>query len=182
MSAGKIAAQSFQAAQRLFAAAENNGELAALLETWQAAGTCTRTRVALSSFVFDRACRELPGALMIDEGVTEVEPGSVTCFATHPLDERRLPRILRHKRVPVLNAPVEHISNPAREAEMDQHRPSADGINGAQVSSVGWAEVVGSMPASGLAHAATSPGHSSPGDRGPWGGRVHSPLSPPTIS
>ena len=38
MSAGKIAAQSFQAAQRLFAAAESNDELAVLLEAWQSAG------------------------------------------------------------------------------------------------------------------------------------------------
>lgn len=138
MSAGKIAAQSFQAAQRLFAAAMKDSDLAALLERWQTQGTCTRTRIALSPAVFERACRELPGTLMIDEGVTEVEPGSATIFATAPLIE--LPRILRHKRVPVLNAPVVHVSTPGREAEMDQHRsPSGD------------AEVAGSMPATPMA-------------------------------
>lgn len=167
MSAGKIAAQSFQAAQRLFAVAEDDGNLAALLSQWQQQGTCTRTRIALSPTVFERACRELPGALMIDEGVTEVEPGSATCFATYPLDENDLPQVLSHKRIPVLNAVVNHTSfrrpadvaqwqssgfnspsvegsnpsvcvPPAREAEMDQHRQPT-----------GNAEVAGSMPASG---------------------------------
>lgn len=141
MSAGKIAAQSFQAAQRLFASAEVDPNLADLLERWKAGGTCTKTRIALSSAVFERACRELPGVLMVDEGVTEVEPDSPTCYATFPLNETEVPRILRHKRIPVLNAAVQHISTvrPAREAEMDQHR-----------SPSGVAEVAGSRPAASL--------------------------------
>ncbi len=147
MSAGKIAAQSFQAAQRLFLASEDDGNLSSLLAQWQARGTCTRTRIALSPAVFERACRDLPGALMIDEGVTEVEPGSATCFATYPIDENDLPRILRHKRVPVLNAPVVHVSQPAREAEMDQHRQSSD-----------EAEVAGSRPAASMAQRPPRPG------------------------
>ena len=141
MSAGKIAAQSFQAAQRLFLASREDLDLESLLDRWQRAGTRTCTRVALSQAVFDRACRELPGVTMIDEGMNEVDPGTATCFATVPLsDDSELPRILRHKRVPVLNAEVNHVSTvrPAREAEMDQHRSSLD-----------VAEVVGSRPTSG---------------------------------
>lgn len=110
MSAGKLAAQSFQAAQRLFTAAKEDADLASLLDQWQKQGTCTRTRIALSPAVFERACRELSGVVMVDEGVTEVEPGSTTCFASYPLDENDLPRILRHKRVPVLNSPITHTS------------------------------------------------------------------------
>lgn len=113
MSAGKIAAQSFQAAQRLFAAAIVDTDLASLLERWQRAGTTTRVRIALSPMVFGRACRELAGVVMIDEGMNEVEPDSATCFATWPI-EGDLPRILRHKRMPVLNAPVVHTSIPGR--------------------------------------------------------------------
>lgn len=165
MSAGKIAAQSFQAAQRLFAAAADDADLADLLQRWQKAGTCTKTRIALSPAVFDRACRELPGVIMVDEGMTEVDPGSATCFATYPLDEaEELPRMLRHKRMPVLNASVTHISadiaqrksggiySPtvegstpsvcvaphARVAQPLEHRPSG-------------AEDAGSNPAAGLA-------------------------------
>lgn len=164
MSVGKVAAQSFQAAQRLFLAAREDSELGTLLELWQDAGTRTCTRIALSQAVFDRACRELPGAVMIDEGMNEVDPSTPTCFATVPLpDGQELPRILRHKRMPVLNAEVNHVSSrrslvakqpelypathrfksdrllcsPAREAEMDQHR-----------SPSGVAEVAGSRPAS----------------------------------
>lgn len=162
MSVGKVAAQAFQAAQRLFAAAGKDAELAHLLRQWQEEGTRTCTRIALSQAVFDRACRELSGVLMVDEGMNEVNPDTATCFATAPLVE--LPQILRHKRMPVLNAEVKHESSrrssaveqrdlnpvehrfesdrllvPAREAEMDQHRPEDR------------AEVAGSRPAARLA-------------------------------
>lgn len=166
MSAGKIAAQSFQAAQRLFASARDDAELTVLLERWQTAGTRTCTRIALSQAVFDRACRELPGAIMVDEGMNEVDPYTATCLATAPLpDGSELPRILRHKRMPVLNAEVHHVSDtsrrssavehpalnpvvrgfdshrllvPAREAELAQHRQADLSAN---------AEVAGSNPA-----------------------------------
>lgn len=161
MSAGKIAAQSFQASQRLFAAAAIDAEHAALLERWQWAGTCTRVRIALSAAVFERARRELAGVTMIDEGMNEVGPNSATCFATWPL-EGDLPRMLKHKRIPVLNALIDHGharqgsrryvltaagSNPAvssaREAELAQHHALRS------------AEVAGSKLASGLALEAT---------------------------
>lgn len=120
MSAGKIAAQSFQAAQRLFA----DGRFAVELEAWQRAGTCTRVRIAQTPAVFARACRELPGALMVDEGVTEVAAGAATCFATAPLEDP-LPQILSHKRMPVLNAPVEHSRGRSSEVEQRALYPDA---------------------------------------------------------
>lgn len=187
MSAGKIAAQSFQAAQRLFLQAQNDVGLAELLEQWQAGGTCTRVRIAQTPAVFERACRELPGAMMVDEGMTEVSAGSATCYATAPIEEEALPRILRHKRMPVLNATVTHVSvpessrrssevelrelnplgrrfdsdrllvRPAREAELAQHRSDVDGTPSAQVLAVCRAEVAGSNPAASLAHSGHQP-------------------------
>jgi peptidyl-tRNA hydrolase len=104
MSAGKIAAQCFQAAQRLFARASSPSEreLQGLLSRWQELGTLTICRIAQTPHVFERALAELDGALMVDEGVNEVAPGSPTVFATVPLDVRSAPSILRHKRMPLL--------------------------------------------------------------------------------
>jgi peptidyl-tRNA hydrolase len=105
MSPGKIAAQAFQAAQRLFAAASSgqaDSQLQALA-AWQAQGTRTITRIAETDHIFQRACDELDGVVMIDEGMTEVPPDSATVFATWPLRRGDLPRMLRHKRVPLLD-------------------------------------------------------------------------------
>jgi peptidyl-tRNA hydrolase len=102
MSAGKIAAQSFQAAQRLLDKAGDDPELAEALASWKASGTRTRTKVAPTAHLFERAMRDLVperAAVMIDEGNTEVDPGSATVIATWPMDESELPRILRHKRI-----------------------------------------------------------------------------------
>jgi peptidyl-tRNA hydrolase len=104
MSAGKLAAQAFQACQRLMKEAEHNPELAAKLIEWEQEGTRTCTRLAKTAHLFDRACQELQGATMIDEGLTEVAPGSATCFATWPCRRSELPRMLRHKNIPVLSA------------------------------------------------------------------------------
>jgi peptidyl-tRNA hydrolase len=107
MSAGKLAAQSFQAAQRLLAAAQCDAELAEALDEWEAAGTRTRTKIAPTRHLFERAMRELVGehaVVMIDEGITEVDPGTATVIATWPMDERELPQILRHKRIRTLVA------------------------------------------------------------------------------
>lgn len=155
MSAGKIAAQSFQAAQRLL----DSGQWAAELVRWQREGTCTRVRIAQTPAVFARACRELPGVLMVDEGVTEVEPDSATCFATAPLEDP-LPQILSHKRMPVLNAPVQHSRGRSSEVEQralypdahrfDPGRPLASEAELAQHRDAsGEAEAAGSSPAAG---------------------------------
>jgi peptidyl-tRNA hydrolase len=107
MSAGKIAAQSFQAAQRLLRQAEGDSELAGAIAEWEAEGTRTCTRLAKTQHVFDRLVAEVPGALMVDEGMTEVEPGSATCFASAPVRRSALPRMLRHKAIAVMRVPAE---------------------------------------------------------------------------
>lgn len=105
MSPGKIAAQAFQACQRLYHLAESEPELQRHLDEWERSGTRTCTRIAKTRHLFERAASELPCALMIDEGLTEVEPGSTTCLATWPL-VGELPRMLRHKGIPVMNGPA----------------------------------------------------------------------------
>jgi len=99
MTAGKIASQAFQAAQRLLDAATQDQRLADLLAQWRKEGTCTITRVAQTPAVFERLMREVPGRAMIDEGLTEVAPGSITCYATYPIRRSQQPRAIRHKKV-----------------------------------------------------------------------------------
>jgi peptidyl-tRNA hydrolase len=101
MSTGKIAAQAFQAAQRLFARAQDpdaSPEHAQALAEWLAEGTCTITRVAETDVVFERARQELDCVEMVDEGLTEVQPGSCTMLAVGPIRRSQEPRMLRHKR------------------------------------------------------------------------------------
>lgn len=106
MSPGKIAAQSFQACQRLYRLAESEPELRRRLDEWESAGTRTCTRRAKTAHLFERACRELDCAVMVDEGLTEVAPGSATCLATWPLYPHELSRMLKHKGVAVMNGPA----------------------------------------------------------------------------
>lgn len=106
MSAGKVAAQVFQAAQRLYAAARGAGPAErAALARWESGGTRTITRIAETAHVFARVVAEVPGVVMVDEGLNEVEPGSATVFASWPLAYRQAPRALRHRRCPLLRAP-----------------------------------------------------------------------------
>lgn len=101
MSPGKIAAQTFQACQRLYERARHDPDLRARLELWERAGTKTVIHVAATSHVFQRAAAELPGALMVDEGVNEIAPDSPTIFATAPMSRAEQPKILSHKRIQV---------------------------------------------------------------------------------
>lgn len=130
MSAGKIAAQAFQAAQRLFAAAPAAGPAErAALTRWQSQGTRTITRVAETPHVFERVCAEVPGVVMVDEGLTEVEPDSATIFASWPLVYRNPPRALRHRRCPLLRAPgsagAREPASAAPQPRVGQVRPAA---------------------------------------------------------
>lgn len=109
MSAGKVAAQAFQAAQRLYQAARAEGacpEQLAALARWEREGTRTITRLAETAHVFTRVCEEVPGVVMVDEGLTEVAPDSPTVFASWPIPYARPPRPLRHRRCPLLRQPV----------------------------------------------------------------------------
>lgn len=102
MSAGKIAAQAFQACQRLYRHSQHDPDLADALRQWEAEGTRTCTRLAQTPHVFERICREVDGATMIDEGLTEVQPDSPTVFASVPLRRSQSPAALRHKRCQTL--------------------------------------------------------------------------------
>ncbi len=109
MSAGKMAAQSFQAAQRLLDLEGQDPLLKERLISWRSDGTRTRTKVAPTQHLFDRAMANLvphTAVVMVDEGQTEVAPGTATVIATHPLDENDLPQILRHKRIRTLTHPA----------------------------------------------------------------------------
>lgn len=109
MTAGKVASQAFQVAQRLLRAAEHpdtSPALRAALEQWEAEGTCTICRVAETAHVFDRARAELDAVTMIDEGVYGCPPGSATIIATWPVRRSQAPRALRHKRIRLLTAPA----------------------------------------------------------------------------
>lgn len=106
MSTGKIAAQAFQACQRLYAAAADDPELQDALAEWEAEGTRTCTRLAETQHVFDRLCDEVPGAVMVDEGLNEVEPDTATVFASWPMRRSALPTALRHKRCATMRDPT----------------------------------------------------------------------------
>ena len=105
MSAGKIAAQAFQACQRLYQLATEDPALRAALDQWETEGTRTCTRVAQTAHVFDRLILEVPGTVMIDEGITEVAPDTATCFASWPTRRSQTPKMLRHKRVQTMRDP-----------------------------------------------------------------------------
>ena len=116
MSAGEIAAQAFQAFQRLQALADSgdcSDREQFALEFWKRNGTRTITRIAETSAAFERACRELPGITMVDEGLTEIDPGSATIHATWPLPRHPSPKLCSHKRVPLLQGPpiFDHYGN-----------------------------------------------------------------------
>jgi peptidyl-tRNA hydrolase len=105
MSSGKIVSQTFQVAQRLFRHARDaDPEMKELIQAWEEQGTRTISRIATSEAIFDRVCRELPGVVMCDEGLTEVPPNSNTMFATFPIYRGELPRMLKHRKVPLLTS------------------------------------------------------------------------------
>jgi peptidyl-tRNA hydrolase len=98
MTEGKALAQAFQAAERLHRALDlhTGPELTTdrfrLMEAWRE-HTTTIAREATTQAMFERVCAEVPGVLMVDEGFTEVEPDTPTCFATWPAtpaDEHKL--------------------------------------------------------------------------------------------
>jgi peptidyl-tRNA hydrolase len=93
MSPGKIAAQTFQACQRLL----DRERDADALRCWREQGTKTVVLVAQTPGVFARAQEEIHGETMVDEGMNEVPEGSHTVHASYPTWDS--PRILKHKRL-----------------------------------------------------------------------------------
>jgi len=106
MSSGKMAAQAFQACQRLYRAAMNDVTVMGQvrrhgLVEW-ARHTTTVARVARTPAMWERVKAEVGGVVMVDEGYTEVEPGSETVFASWPLLAADAPKILSNSKVPLL--------------------------------------------------------------------------------
>lgn len=105
MSPGKMAAQAFQACQRLLACeAEDVEDAEALIELvhdWEE-HTTTIARVAKTTNMFDRVCKEVPGIVMIDEGFTEVDPDTPTLFASWPAPKNEEHKLLSNAKVQLL--------------------------------------------------------------------------------
>lgn len=108
MSPGKIAAQTFQACQRLYKALEDELESEVAIAphgdamlAWSEF-TTTIVRIAKTPKMWERVKDEVAGVVMVDEGFTEVEPGSETVFASWPLLLADRPAILKNNKVPLL--------------------------------------------------------------------------------
>lgn len=102
MSPGKMAAQAFQVCQRIFIARHFLGYPGrARFEQWER-HTTTIARYAKTSAMWERVKAEVDGVIMVDEGYTEVEPGSETVFASWPLLLADVPKILSNSKVPLL--------------------------------------------------------------------------------
>jgi peptidyl-tRNA hydrolase len=108
MSPGKMTAQAFQLAERLFRAADSyDVPMGERVDHLQRVGawrkhTTTITRVAKTPTMWERVKAEVEGVVMVDEGYTEVEPGSETCFASWPMLVGDAPKILSNAKVPLL--------------------------------------------------------------------------------
>lgn len=102
MSEGKAAAQAFQGCLALYRLAEQEAGLGALLADWERQGWRTVVRQAETQGVFERLCTEVDGVVLRDEGLTEVEDGAIVAFVSFPHRRGDSPKMLSHKRVPLL--------------------------------------------------------------------------------
>lgn len=102
MSTGKMATQAFQGCLALYRLAEEDSELTSQLDAWEAQGWRTVVRVAETEGVFARVLAEADGVVLRDEGLTEVQDGAATAFVSFPHRRGQTPKMLAHKRVPLL--------------------------------------------------------------------------------
>jgi peptidyl-tRNA hydrolase len=107
MSSGKMAAQAFQACERLFDEmhAEGLEGMRERMYAWKE-HTTTIARVAKTASMFDRVCAEVPGVVMVDEGYTEVEPDTPTVFASWPAPRAQEHKLLSNAKVTLLRDAV----------------------------------------------------------------------------
>lgn len=114
MSPGKMAAQAFQACQRLHleCSVEKMGGCHNLsrqrreaLAEWHQ-HTTTIARVAKTTAMFERVCSEVPGVVMVDEGFTEVQPETPTVFASWPCVKAEEHKLLSNAKVQLLRDAV----------------------------------------------------------------------------
>lgn len=96
MSPGKMAAQSFHCG---YYVGQSWSYIDDLARAWMSQGRRVVVRVAETPHVFDRVMAECEGIAQQDEGLTEVERGSVTAFVTIPYTRADAPKILSHKKV-----------------------------------------------------------------------------------
>lgn len=109
MSRGKMTGQAVQVTARSASALrgmwvtgiEHMSLLERRMDEWSK-WTTTITRLATTEAVWERVCDECEGQVMVDEGYTEVEPGTPTCLLTWPLLRDEMPRILSNAKVPLL--------------------------------------------------------------------------------
>ncbi len=93
MGKGKIAAQAGHAA--VTAAEEARKHYQNWWKTWLEEGQCkiavkTSSEKELRSLEEDAEERGLPHALIVDRGLTQLEPGTVTCLAIGPAPSHRV--------------------------------------------------------------------------------------------
>jgi peptidyl-tRNA hydrolase len=107
MSPGKIAAQSFQACERMFEEqhAEGRDDVRDRIAEWRRF-TTTIVRVAKTSTMWERVKAEVEGVIMVDDdgglGTTEGTAGLETCFVSWPMLPPDAPKILSNSKVPLL--------------------------------------------------------------------------------
>lgn len=102
MSPGKMAAQAFHTGYLVGCTVSQQYDLPEHyrdFEEWAKQGRRVRVRIAETPHVFDRVCNECIGASQQDEGLTEVERGSITAFVSVPYLPADTPKILSHKKV-----------------------------------------------------------------------------------
>lgn len=98
MSPGKMASQAFHcgyyARNRFDKSVSNHAWF-----PWEDQGRRVSVRIAETEHVFNRIMNECEGYAAQDEGLTEVERGSVTAFVTIPYTRSDAPKILSHSKV-----------------------------------------------------------------------------------
>lgn len=96
MSPGKMAAQSFHCG---WMANKWANYYDSAWSDWHSQGRRVTVRTAKTQHVFERAMNECEGIAQKDEGLTEVERGSITAFVTVPYTRAKAPKILSHSKV-----------------------------------------------------------------------------------
>jgi len=99
MSPGKTAAQTFHCGWLL---ARTQPWFDHIEGQWMNQGRRVVVRVAETEHVFHRVMSECAGVAQRDEGLQEVERGSITAFVTVPYRRAEVPKILTHKKVQLL--------------------------------------------------------------------------------
>lgn len=95
MTPGKSAAMAYHCGYQVGAVA-TSGDVS--FAEWIQQGRRVVMRVAETPHVFARVLEECLGYTQRDEGLTEVEHGSIVAFVTIPYRRDSIPRILTHKR------------------------------------------------------------------------------------